>query len=132
MYTVLLAVDRDEDRARKQAAFVTALPEAPGSVEATVLYVFPHQDYSGAPAHDFAEVDAAVGAADHLEDAGIAVDRVAEGGEVTRTILEHADELDADNVVLGGRKRSGVAKVVMGSITMDVLVSTERPVTITG
>ena len=47
-------------------------------------------------------------------------------------IRAHAAEIDAESIVLGGRKRSGVAKVVMGSIAMDVLLSTERPVTLTG
>lgn len=132
MYTVLVPVDRNEDRALHQAKFVASLPDAPEHVEATVLYVFPHEDYAGAPPHDFDEVDAAVSAADYLAERGVAVERVAVGGEVARKILAYADDLDADQVVLGGRKRSGVAKVVMGSTTMDVLLSAERPVTLTG
>jgi nucleotide-binding universal stress UspA family protein len=132
MYPVLLAVDRSEDRALKQAAYVAALPNAETEVEATVLYVYPHEDYKGAPPHDFAEVDAAVAAAAQLEAAGVTTHRVAEGGEVASKILAHAEEIDAESIVLGGRKRSGVAKVVMGSIAMDVLLSTERPVTLTG
>lgn len=132
MYPVLVAVDRSEARARHQAEFVAGLPNATREVEATVLYVFPHQDYSGAPEHAFEEVDAAVLAADALEEAGVSVDRVVVGGEVASEIIEHADEIDAGMIVLGGRKRSGVAKVLMGSTAMDVLVSAERPVTVTG
>ncbi|MFC7229900.1 universal stress protein [Salinirubellus salinus] len=132
MYPVLVAVDRSETRARHQAEFVAGLPNATSEVEATVLYVFPHQDYSGAPQHAFEEIEAAVAAADTLEAAGVPVNRVAEGGEVASTILEHAAEVDAEMIVLGGRKRSGVAKVLMGSTAMDVLVSAERPVTVTG
>ena len=132
MYPVLVAVDRSETRAEHQAEFVTRLPNATSEVEATVLYVFPHQDYTGAPEHTFEEVDAAVTAADALESAGVSVNRVADGGEVASKILEHGDEIDAELVVLGGRKRSGVAKVLMGSTAMDVLVSAERPVVVTG
>lgn len=132
MYSVLIPVDKDEERTLHQAKYVAKLPQATENVEATVLYVYPHQDYAGAPPHDFAEIDAAVAAADHLEDAGISVERVADGGEITATIIEHADALDVDDIVVGGRKRSGVSKVVMGSIAQDVVFSADRPVTITG
>lgn len=132
MYPVLLAVDRSETRARTQAAYVAGLPAAETEVEATVLYVYPHEDYTGAPPHDFEEIDAAVAAADHLAEAGVTTHRVVDGGEVTSRILAHADGIDAESIVLGGRKRSGVAKVVMGSVAMDVVLSADRPVTLTG
>jgi nucleotide-binding universal stress UspA family protein len=132
MRRVLVPVDRSETRARRQAEYVTNLPGAPASVEATVFYVFPHQDYAGAPPHEFAEVDAAVAAADDLEAAGIGVERVAEGGEVTRHILAAAGDRNVDGIVVGGRKRSGVQKVLLGSTARDVLCSAERPVTLTG
>ena len=129
---VLVAVDRDVERAYDQAGYVASLPNAPDGMNATVYYVFPHQDYKGAPPHEFAEVDAAVEAADLLEAEGIPVERVAEGGEVARLILDTAEELDVDSIVMGGRKRSGVQKVLLGSTTQDVMLSAERPVTITG
>lgn len=129
---VLIPVDRDPERARHQAGYVARLPAASETVEATVFYVFPHQDYAGAPSHDFEEVDAAVQAAEHLEDEGIPVERVATGGEVARSIIEAAEEADADSIVMGGRKRSGVTRVLLGSVTQDVALSAEYPVTVTG
>lgn len=132
MFRVLVPVDRDVDRAMHQARYVASLPNASANVEATVLFVFPHLDYEGAPTHEFEEVDAAVEAADFLDDEGISVERVAEGGEVARTILEHADRLDAHSIVMGGRKRSGVQSVLLGSTVQDVLLSADRPVTVTG
>lgn len=128
---LLLPVDRTTNRALHQASYVAGLPD-PAGIEATVLHVFPHQDYKGAPPHEFAEVDAAVQAADRLEEAGVGVERVAVGGEVARTILEAAEERDVDGIVAGGRKRSGVQKVIVGSTAMDVLLSADRPVTLTG
>lgn len=130
--TLLLPVDHDVDRALHQAGYVADLPTAPDDLEVTVLHVFPHQDYEGAPPHEFEEVEAAVEAAVHLETAGIEVDRVAVGGEVVETIVEMADDLRVDSIVVGGRKRSGVQKVVMGSTSMDAILSATRPVTITG
>lgn len=129
---LLVSVDRDEHRAREQAAYVAGLPGIIEGVDVRVLHVFPHQDYRGAPPHEFDEVEAAVAAADYLEERGVAVDRAAEGGEVSRTIVDHAEELDADGLVMGGRKRSGIQQVLMGSTTLDVVLSVERPVTLTG
>jgi nucleotide-binding universal stress UspA family protein len=129
---LLLPVDRNPDHARKQAAYVAGLPNAAENVEATVLYVFPHQDYKGAPSHTFEEIAAAVEAADMLEERGISVEREAIGGEVTRKILRAAEDRSADGIVMGGRKRSGVQKVLLGSIAQDVLLSADRPVTLTG
>lgn len=131
MREVLVPVDGDAERALRQVDYLTDLPSADG-VKATVLYVFPHQDYEGAPPHQFEEVDAAVEAADRLEEAGVSVDRVALGGEVAETILDTADELDVDGIVMGGRKRSGLQKVLLGSTTLDVMLSAGRPVTLTG
>ncbi|MGM0606454.1 MAG: universal stress protein [Halobacteriota archaeon] len=129
---VLVPVDTSDDRALRQVEYVNSLSNESAAIESTVLYVFPHLDYTGAPSHEFEEIDAAVHAAEYLEERGIAVDRVATGGEVARTIVEAADELDVDGIVMGGRKRSGVAKVLIGSTVMDVMTSATRPVTITG
>lgn len=70
------------------------------------------------------------GAGEEVE--GVSVERVSVGGEVARKILDTAEELDADCLIMGGRKRSGVQKVLLGSTVQDVILSTERPVTITG
>jgi nucleotide-binding universal stress UspA family protein len=129
---LLVPVGRNVGRARNQAVYVSGLPGAPENVEATVLYVFPHQDYKGAPEHEFEEVEAAVDAAERLESAGIDVERAAVGGEVTRKIFERAENGNVDGIVVGGRKRSGVQKALLGSTVQDVLLSAERPVTITG
>jgi len=129
---VLVPVDGNETRARRQAEYVTDLPGSPSAIEAVVFYVFRHQDYAGAPPHEFAEVDSAVAAAEALEAAGITVERVAEGGEIARRILRTAEERDVDGIVMGGRKRSGVQKVLLGSTVRDVMHSAERPVTLTG
>ena len=131
MYEVLVAVDQDEERAKHQVEYVTSLPGAADEVRATVLYVTPRDEYSDGP-REFETVDSAVAAADELEAAGVDVERVASVGTVSREIIDHADELDADQIVMGGRKRSGVAKVLVGSSTQDVLYSTERPVVVTG
>ncbi|AUV81068.1 universal stress protein [Salinigranum rubrum] len=129
---VLVPVDRDVDRALAQARYVANLPNAAEHVDATVCYVFPHQDYAGAPPHEFAEVDAAVEAAAYLDGEGVTIDRLVIGGEVVSKLLDTAEELDVDCIVMGGRKRSGVQKVLLGSTSQDTMLSATRPVTITG
>lgn len=129
---VLVPVDRSVDRAREQVEYVANLVDAPAKVEATVLYVFEHQDYTGAPHHEFDEVEAAVEAADRLESHDIPVERVAEGGELSRIILDAADERESDSIVVGGRKRSGLQRVLLGSVSQDIVLSATRPVTVTG
>lgn len=126
-YRLLVPVDTDEARALDQAKYVTRLPNAPAAAEATVLYV---QD---SEARDqFAENDAAVAAADAIAEAGVPVERVTAGGGVSRRIVDRARDVRADDVVMGGRKRSGIQKALLGSVTQDVLLADERPVTITG
>ncbi|QIO24675.1 universal stress protein [Haloarcula sp. JP-L23] len=129
---VLVPVDKRRERALNQAEYVAQLPGVPESVTATVLYVYPHQDYAGAPPHDFGEIGAAVAAAEFLEERDVAVERVTVGGEVARKILATADDVDASSIVMGGRRRTGVQKVIMGSTAQDILLSSDRPVTITG
>lgn len=126
-YRVLLPVDTDERRARQQAEYVAGLPNAAERVEATVLYVYRQDTTRG-----FDEADAAVAAADTLAEAGVSTDRVAVSGDVPEQIVDHADDLEADNVVMGGRKRSGIQKVLLGSVSQAIILSADRPVTITG
>jgi nucleotide-binding universal stress UspA family protein len=130
MYRVLVPVDRDENRALHQASYVAGL-SAEAEVAATVLYVVPPERFTRAEAVSFGDVDAAVSAADRLAEEGVTVDRVVGDGGVAGEIIRTADDLGADEIVMAGRKRSGVAEVLLGSTTTDVLVSTDRPVTVT-
>ena len=56
------------------------------------------------------------------------VEPVGRVGDPTAEILAAADELDARYVVVGGRRRSPVGKVLFGSTTQSVLLESDRPV----
>jgi nucleotide-binding universal stress UspA family protein len=131
MYGVLIPVDDDENRARNQAAYVAGLG-AGEDIEAAVLRVVPPTRRGEASDETFADADAAVAAAEHLAASGIEADRRTERGGVAGQVVRTASELDSHEIVMGGRKRSGVQTVILGSTTQDVVLSANRPVTLTG
>ncbi|GIJ00412.1 universal stress protein family protein [Sediminihabitans luteus] len=51
-----------------------------------------------------------------------------DGLEPADAILDEAERLDADLVVLGSRKRSAVSKFLLGSTTQRVLLDASAPV----
>lgn len=67
-------------------------------------------------------------AQDAAEDTTIPTETHGFIGDAADEILNHAANVDASYIVLGGRKRSPVGKAVFGSVTQSVLLSTDRPV----
>jgi nucleotide-binding universal stress UspA family protein len=136
MYHVLVPVDTDEERARTQAEFVTDLPDASDSVKATVLFVF-HGEIEEMPENlkqfgSAQRVGSVKAAVEHLEAHDVTVDIREDSGDSATDIIRTADAADVDLIALGGRKRSPAAKVLLGSVSHDVLTDTDRPVVITG
>lgn len=50
-------------------------------------------------------------------------------GDRGETIVELAEEVDADRVIVGGRKRSPTGKAVFGSTAQEVILNSPCPVT---
>lgn len=132
MFRVLLAADKNEERTRNQTAAVASLPCADDEVSATVLYVFPEvrsdegsdirmEEYSSQP-------ESVQSAIDHLVGRGIAVESMIRSGDPATEIQRAAREIDADQIVVGGRKRSPIGKAVFGSVSQEVILNAERPV----
>lgn len=137
MYRLLMPVDTDEDRALGQAAYVASLPNAAESVEAVVQFVF-QEDDEDVPdeLEPFSRSADRIGsvrrAREFLEERGVAVEIVEDSAETVENILDEAERYDVQGIVLGGRKRSPVGKALFGSVTQQVILNTDLPVTVAG
>lgn len=132
MYRVLLPVDSNTSRALEQARAVADLPSAADDVEATLLRVF--DDIAASDDTEMIDptrVYAVTEVQEFLEDAGITVELRGEVGDSGDVIIDVADEIDADVIVLGGPTQSPIGKVVFGSVGQYVLLNADRPVTMT-
>lgn len=133
MYTVVLAVGDDEDRAIDQADFVSQLPDAAETVVAHVVHTLHGEEREVPEAMRRADRVASVRRAmAYLEDHDVTVKAQDISSPVGEAIIDLADDLDADLIVMGGRKRSPTAKAVLGSVTQQVILNTDRPVTVAG
>lgn len=130
MYRVLMPVDGSESRGARQARMVTALPGASNEFRVTLLYVFDDEDQEESTS--VRQVTGGRAATSRLQEAGVTVKYVSRVGDPATQILAVADEIDADHLVLGGRKRSPLGSLLFGSVTQEVVLDADKPVTITG
>lgn len=128
MTELLLAVDDETEHVEQQVDTILDLPMTIDELSVTVLHVF-SDNPSGA---SITQLRTARLAEERLEDAEIDVRLVERSGEPSPEILEYAAEADVDLLCLAGRKRSPTGKALFGSVTQDVVLSTERPVLIAG
>lgn len=137
MFRVLLPVDARNERALIAAETVTSLPDAGDSVSVTILNVQQEVDVvddggrvSSEEWYDETDYPESVDKTKaYLDDAGVEVTIRREHADPAEAILKVADEIDADRIVISGRKRSPVGKVLFGSITQSILLDSNVPVT---
>jgi len=58
------------------------------------------------------------------------VERVVEVGRPTKTIVEYADDHDIDQIVMGSHGRSGMSRILLGSVAETVVRRATVPVTV--
>lgn len=130
MYRVLVPIDTDEDRAVAQARAIENLPGARGDVEVTLLHIV--EDADGPTSTSADQIPAGRAAMEALREARIGANPIARGGDPAAEIVQVAREIDADAIVLGGRKRSPLGSLLFGSVTQAVILDADRPVMVTG
>ncbi len=62
-------------------------------------------------------------------DAGVEYEVRGALGEVSSKVVDMAIDVDADRLVLGGRRRSPAEKAVLGSVSQDIILQAPCPVT---
>jgi nucleotide-binding universal stress UspA family protein len=78
----------------------------------------------------YADNDQLARLSQELADSGVTVDvRRSMGSDVGDQVLEVADEVSADLIVIGLRRRSPVGKLLMGSVAQRILLGAECAVT---
>ena len=130
MYHALLPIDNDEDRVMAQARAAADLSRAGEAVEVTFLHVF--DDQKRADDTSATRLSAGNKAADYLRDCGITTHSESRAGDPSEMIVRVADEINADSIILGGRKRSSLGALIFGSVSQTVMLDAEYPVMITG
>ncbi|AUX08702.1 universal stress protein UspA [Halalkaliarchaeum desulfuricum] len=138
MYTVLLAVDKEQRNVQKLADVVIDFPGSPEEKKAVIVNVEREFDtpdegerVSSEDMFDASNIPKSVTMVkERLDSAGIETTIRREHGEPSDKILEIADVIDADNIVIGGKKRSPAGKALFGSVTQSVILEAERPVTV--
>ncbi|MDS0298218.1 universal stress protein [Halogeometricum sp. S1BR25-6] len=128
MYHVVVGVDEEEEHARRCVEEVVNLPGESSEKRVTLIHSFVDNP-SGASA---TQVHSVREAAETLEAAGIEYDVEESSGDPADVIVSVADDVDADLVIVGGRKRSPAGKALFGSVTQSVILGAARPVMVTG
>lgn len=60
----------------------------------------------------------------------VTLDTATEVGRPSRTIVDYAEENDFDHIVMGSHGRSGVSRILLGSVAESVVRRSPMPVTI--
>ncbi|MFB6170878.1 MAG: universal stress protein [Haloarculaceae archaeon] len=63
-------------------------------------------------------------------ESGVELSHATELGRPARTIVEYAEEHDVDHVVIGSHGRTGVSRVLLGSVAETVVRRAPCPVTV--
>lgn len=144
MHRIVLPIDTDEERAMQAVNYVTDLVKdsgliaTPDNLTVTILNVFEEfkavdegsQVRSDELFDPDSYPDAVLKVHESLEVAGIDSEIVRRHGDPVEEIIDYADSTEANVIVIPTRKRSPVGKAVFGSVTQQVILNTDRPVTI--
>jgi nucleotide-binding universal stress UspA family protein len=130
-----MPVAGDPATVRAQVDHVSGLPGVPSSIEVTIVHIVPEVDAGEMDGHvDLKEYvgrpESVETAAAVLETAGIEYETVLKSGSAAGEILTAAAERESDAIVTGARDRSPVGKALLGSVSQELALNADCPVTI--
>lgn len=133
MTNVLVPIDGFEESLE---ALDTALDMFPdGDITALhVLQVTKFPDDPAEPPSAHAEEvsdDVLAEARDLASDRGRTINMDSREGEAGKTIVSYADDEDVDHIVMGSTGRSGLTRLLLGSVAETVMRRSTVPVTVT-
>lgn len=131
MYRVLLAADGNTSRVLEQAKAIAELPHASTSVKVYLLHVF-DDSVAGDELEmlDPKRVGAVAEAEQFLTDRDVEVELLSRAGDTVSTVLDAAHERKVDAIYVGGPKRSPAGKALFGSVTQQLILNADIPVSV--
>ena len=130
MYQIVVPVDNDVSRAVAQAQYVANLPGKMEDISVTVAHAYDDRNSSSGDRLPDEESSGVTKAVNHLSETGVSVATRELYDPVAESITDLATELNADKIVISGRKRSPTGKALFGSVTQSVILNSEIPVTV--
>ncbi|WP_136688570.1 universal stress protein [Halorhabdus amylolytica] len=140
--TILLAIGpKDSDRIDELAEAVLEIA-TPSNAEVVIAHVFTPEEFentvdrldfeniSEADPDDVAQRHGAVRTLTNaFDEADVKYGIRGRVGDHATEIVDLSTEVDADRIVVGGRKRSPSGKAVFGSVAQDIMLEAHCPVT---
>lgn len=139
--TILFPTD-GEAGVREATEYTLDLAETIGAV-VHVLFVVDERIYTAYTGDDYTDEqenlehalekagqDALDVVAEQASERGIEMKRILRHGQPASEIVDVADEIDADTIVMGTKTKQGGRKQDLGSVSENVLRLTDRPVTV--
>ncbi|ADJ16859.1 universal stress protein [Halalkalicoccus jeotgali] len=132
MFTVVLATDGHKERVMAQVEAVADYPCASEEIEVLIVNVAKEiQSDEGGKINieEYADMpESASNALSFFQSEGITARAEQRSGDPAEEIIRAARDADANQIILGGRKRSPVGKAVFGSVVQKVIFDAECPV----
>lgn len=130
-YRILIPVGGENERAEKQAEYVTQLPSAAEELSVTLVHALTGSEKDVPAQMQQPDRSEAVRAAKRvLENAGIDVHTQGVSSPPAKGIVLLSEEGDFDEIVISGKKRSPTQKAILGSVTQSVILEADIPVTV--
>ncbi|QZA88551.1 universal stress protein [Salinarchaeum sp. IM2453] len=138
MVDILVPVEEEENQITNIKNTLLGLPFNPEITNLHLLNVFEEfevesDQWSTINSEEFYEKEfpqPIASLADELQHKGYSLELYRRHGDPVDTIIQLSNEITANMIVVGGRKRSPVGKALFGSVAQSVILQTDIPVLI--